>query len=878
MRILPKKIALCALASLLAACGGGGGGGGSSSSDPADPGTPDPAPEPPLTADPTYNLSGVISASASQAVDSDTNDPVRIAVSNDLPSIAQDIGNPVTLGGYVNQPGTGPEGRSQLEGDPEDFFRVDLLAGQTVTMLVADFENADADLYLYDEQGFLIDFSLDVGQVERLVIAQDGTYFVNASAYEGGTNYIIAIGSPAATDPVTATHSNIVPWQAVVTYRQDGVDEKPGDGAAATRRLGMVERAGGRGRARLMAMLSERAEATERFRRLRPVRHKQGDFASDDLAARWETLLAIKSLRKDPAVASAEPNYRVRALAVTDDEAFPFQWHFPLIGIPDAWEITTGNEDVVVAVVDTGILAAHPDLQGQLVPGYDFVRDEDNAADGNGIDANPEDPGSGVGPGVLGFHGTHVAGTVAASGNNGIGVAGAAYGARIMPLRALGSDGEGTTYDVDQAIRFAAGLDNDSGTVPARRADVINLSLGGSPFLQSSQEVLNEVRAAGVTVVAAAGNEATSRPDYPASYDNVIGVSAVDLQRRLASYSNTGASIDIAAPGGDGSVDLNGDGYPDGVLSTGASVNDSGGINFSYPFANGTSMAAPHVAGVIALMLSVNPALTPADIDAMLLTGDLADDIGAPGRDDLYGHGLINARRAVLAALEATGISPADNPRLVASSASLNFSTNVNTLALTLANGGKGSLSLEGLSSSEPWLQITPVAVNPAGLGDYEISVDRSGLPAGVYAARITAQSTVNNLSVSALMSIGGADASADVGLIYILLYDTELDEPVLQIATDGNNGRYPFSFSDVAAGSYQLIAGTDSDNDLLICDGGEACGAWLTTDRPQSFALDGDRDDFEFSVDFQVALPRAAATGATRDEGVARAPEGGDN
>lgn len=867
--------AMCVLATLLTACGGGGGGGGSSSADPV---TPDPAPEPPVTADPVYNISGVITASASQAVDSDTNDPVRIAVSNDLPAIAQDIGNPVTLGGYVNQPGTGAEGRSQADGDTEDFFRVNLLAGQTVTMLVADFEEADADLYLYDAQGNLVDFSLDVGQIERIVVPEDGTYFVNASAYEGATNYIIAIGSPATPEPLSSAHSQIVPWQAVVTYHRDGADSLSSEGERAARRLGMVQRAGGRGRARLMAMHSERAEAVERLRRLSTVRHKQDDFADGDLAARWETLLAIKSLRKDPAVARAEPNYRVRALAVTDDEALSFQWHFPLIGIPDAWEITTGDDDVIVAVVDTGILAGHPDLQGQLVPGYDFVRDADNAADGGGIDANPEDPGSGVGPGVLGFHGTHVAGTIAARGNNGIGVAGAAYGARIMPLRALGSNGEGTTYDVDQAIRFAAGLENDSGTVPARRADVINLSLGGSPFLQSSQDVLDAVRAAGVTVVAAAGNEATSRPSYPASYDNVISVSAVDIQRRLASYSNTGAAIDIAAPGGDSSVDLNGDGYPDGVLSTGASITASGGINFSYPFANGTSMAAPHVAGVIALMLSVNPALTPADIDAMLLTGDLADDIGAPGRDDLYGHGLVNAQRAVIAALEATGISPADNPRLVASAASLNFSTNIDTLALTLSNGGKGSLSLEGLSSSEPWLQISPVAVDAAGLGDYAISVDRSGLPAGVYAARITAQSSVNNLSVSALMSVGGAGSAADVGLIYILLYDTALDEPVLQLVTEGNNGRYPFSFTGVTTGNYQLIAGTDSDNDLLICDGGEACGAWLTTDRPQSFELDSDRSDFDFSVDFQVALPRAADAGATRGEGVARAPGGGEN
>ncbi|MGB1142303.1 MAG: serine protease, partial [Halioglobus sp.] len=148
---------------------------------------------------------------------------------------------------------------------------------------------------------------------------------------------------------------------------------------------------------------------------------------------------------------------------------------------------------------------------------------------------------------------------------------------------------------------------------------------------------------------------------------------------------------------------------------------------------------------------------------------------------------------------------------------------------------------------------------------------------AGVYSARITAQSSVNNLSVTALMSVGGAGTGADVGLIYILLYDAEIDQPILQLVTDGNNGRYPFTFADITAGNYQIFAGTDSDNDLLICDDGEACGSWLTTDQPQSFELNADRDDLDFAVDFQVALPRTATPGSMR-KGIARLPEGGDN
>ena len=151
----------------------------------------------------------------------------------------------------------------------------------------------------------------------------------------------------------------------------------------------------------------------------------------------------------------------------------------------------------------------------------------------------------------------------------------------------------------------------------------------------------------------------------------------------------------MAAPGGDNSVDLNGDGYPDGILSTGGTISGNG-VNYSYSFLNGTSMAAPHVAGVLALMKSVNPNLTPADIDALLIAGALSDDLGAPGRDDQYGNGIINAQRAVLAALEATGISPADNPRLAASASTLNFGSSNTSLALVSAQWRKGRSATAG--------------------------------------------------------------------------------------------------------------------------------------------------------------------------------------
>ncbi|MEE4143244.1 MAG: S8 family peptidase [Halieaceae bacterium] len=839
---------------MVTACGGGGGGGDDAASGPA-PVTPPVAPPAEL-----FRLSGTITASSSQAVDGDTNDPGAIARPNDTVATAQALPNPITLGGYVNQPGTGAPGRSQVAGDVDDYYRVDLLAGQSVTMLVADFQQADADLYLFDTQGRILDFSIESGEVETLVIPQDGTYVVNAFAYEGATSYILAIGNQNTLSRQSRRHYDIVPWESVIKYRSGAEPEKGGLKPAHTRlrRMGMEQRAGGPGRARLMGMRRGHSGAAETLVRTGKSMEKLERVEDPGLKARLETLLAIKSLRRDPEIEYAEPNYRVRAMATPNDSGYPFQWHYPLIDLPAAWDTTTGDSQVIVAVVDTGILSRHPDLIGQWVDGYDFVSNTDRARDGDGIDPDPEDPGEGDSTASNSFHGTHVGGTVAAAGGNGIGVAGVAYGARIMPLRALGAGGAGTTYDVDQAVRFAAGLANDSGTLPDRPADIINMSIGGAPFSQSSQALYREVRAAGVVIVASAGNEASSTPSYPAAYDGVISVAAVDAQRRRASYSNSGSSIDLAAPGGDSGVDLNGDGYPDGVLSTGGL---GSGSDFGYTFLSGTSMAAPHVAGVLALMKSVNPDLSPADFDALILRGDISDDLGSPGRDDLYGHGLVNAQRAVLAALAASGNIPADKPQLSVSAAALNFAGSVDELELELRNGGNGELDLLELSASEPWLQLSPLDVQDTGLGLYRVAVERSGLAVGVYSAEISARSSANTVTIRVIMSIGDA-ASADVGIVYILLYEQGAEEPIAQVIANSNGGRYDFAFSNVPGGQYQVFAGSDADNDLLICDAGEACGSWLTVDQPIVIELDSDLDSIDFPVDYLIAIPASDAVG----------------
>ncbi len=815
-----------------------------------------------------FTLKGTVDTSTSQIRDGDTNDPADPVESNNSPGSAQRIPNPITVGGYVNQPGTGSEGTFHTVGDVDDYYRVDLLAGQSVTLLVADYQTADADLYLLDANGTVLDFSLDVGEVETLEINVDGTYLVNVFAFEGATNYTLAVGS-RPTGVSAVPRGEIIPWETVVAFTAP----RPQPSLASSLRqqlmdrIGMVTRGGGSSGPNLLAMDSTISGFDQSLQRLGTALQRKSMITDPTLSARWETLMTIKSLRSDPQIAHAEPNYRVRAYANTNDEAYPFQWHYPLINLPAAWDTTTGTQEVIVAVIDTGILSRHPDLEGQLVPGFDFVRSPASAADGDGIDPDPEEPTAGSGISGNNFHGTHVAGTVAARGNNGIGVAGVAYSTRIMPIRALGIDGSGTSYDVNQAIRYAAALPNDSGRVPERAADVINLSLGGGGFSAVDQALFSDLSAAGILVVAAAGNDGSSIASYPAAYEGVFSVSAVDAQGQITRYSNRGNTIDVAAPGGDASADFNGDGYPDGVLSTGGS-----GANFAYTFLSGTSMAAPHVAGVFALMKSVNPALGATDIEALLSRGDITDDAGTSGRDSDYGYGLINAQRAVDAALSLAG---EDNPAVAAITASTNlisFGGTLTKLTLGINRAGSGQLRVTRVAGSEPWLSVSPAEVDTNGLGNYNVAIDRDLLSDGVNSGEITVFSSENTLKVSVLATGGGAVVS-DLGRIYILLIDDATEEVVAETSALPRGGSYAFDFGEVPAGTYQIYAGTDLDNDFLICDPGEACGAWLTIDQPQSLELSSDRDSVDFAIEYLVVIPTIASTeGAEEAEEAERA------
>jgi serine protease len=381
------------------------------------------------------------------------------------------------------------------------------------------------------------------------------------------------------------------------------------------------------------------------------------------LTARWEQRADVIRAEPDGVVEpTLEPN---------DPQYGTDQWHYypPVPGtygadLPAAWDITTGSPDVTVAVLDTGKLD-HVDLVDRYVDGYDFVSDP-NSNDGDGWDADPSDPGDWVtlaerndpdGPFYgcarrnSSWHGTHVAGTIGASTNNGVGVAGVDWAARILPVRVLGKCG-GYFSDLADGIRWAAGLPVSEVSDNANPADVINMSLGAGGFAPGAcdgsflEDAIGDAIDAGAVVVASAGNSnADVSTAVPAACNGVISVAATAKTGNKAWYSNFGSSVTIAAPGGDtNNVDP-------GLRDTGVRSTLNTGLTTpeedSYASYQGTSMAAPHVAGIASLIRAVNPSITPDEITSLLRETATPFPAASTCTTSLCGSGIVDAATAV---------------------------------------------------------------------------------------------------------------------------------------------------------------------------------------------------------------------------------------
>ena len=369
------------------------------------------------------------------------------------------------------------------------------------------------------------------------------------------------------------------------------------------------------------------------------------------LAAASGLLLLVLAGCRNPTVVEYEPYESPGRIepgypdAPDEDTHYHLQWHLRTIRMPGAWAILKDPsmqglfDAVTIAVLDNGIRPAADisDIYGNLFVngastdgGYDFFDDDTDPREDVSSDA----------------HGSHVAGTISAETNNGGGVSGIGWDTlTVMPVRALGAN-DGNTADLTDAIYYSAQSSDGGVAPPSRRSSVINMSLGGGAPDMVLYDAIDHAVSQGITVVAAAGNDGGS-VIYPAAFDNTVAVSATDINDELSYYSNRGPAVDFSAPGGDNRVDRNSDGYPDGVLST---IDTDSAVEWyevedGFAFYQGTSMATPHVSGVVGLLYSYAPNLTQDAVYAIL--ANTAKDLGEPGHDEQFGHGLIDAQAAL---------------------------------------------------------------------------------------------------------------------------------------------------------------------------------------------------------------------------------------
>ena len=891
-------LAAGATLALLVACGGGGGDAtGGTDADLAGAG---------------YRLSGTLSVPAGAAVDSDLNDVHQLGrTRNDALATAQALTAPVLLTGSVNRPRTGPNGANHAEGDTTDAFVLELARGDLVELTFApgaDSSAADLDLYVASADGVLTGASdRSDTQHECVQITEPGRYYLKVEAFQRAAVYTLRAG-PAATVTTgcvaTTARAAFDPGE-LVAQRLDAGQPLSARTLAQTQALSLAHRAGAltsataaEASASWPTLVTLPTKAADRRRGLAllagdpdSVSTAIGTSAStlavardqptlDGIDARLDTLRYAKALRATGAYAYVEPNWRLETSATVglfppDDLHYGEQrWQHALIELPAAMQRIVAlpiqpARRPVIAVIDTGVMLDHPDLQPQFVShGRTFLTDR---LPGDRNQASGDDQRLAEDQAVS--HGTHVAGTAAAATFNGLGVAGVAPMARLMPLNVFGRHGSAKSIDILQAMLYAAGLDNSAGVLPARRADVINLSMGGpGPCGVAFQDTINRVRAAGTLVVAAAGSKADNAAgqaidvQQPANCTGVIAVGAVRSDRQLSSYANTGAAITATAPGGDLGPDDVLRGISEGIFSTLVNFTGDGQRVAGVGPQTGSSMAAPQVSGVLALMRYLDPELSVQAVDTLFASGQLTDDLGPTGRDSLHGWGLINARKAVEAVLAPQAVADS-----VASGAAtlgirparLDLGSLRSTATLDLVvTAGKRSTATDtvvSLRSSSPAITLrTGTADASTSLHRTLVDVDRRLLPVdGAHSLSITltlrsgAELTV---PVTLERPAGSASSGAGWGPVHVTLRDPDTGRVLHTVVAHASQGQYRWQVDSYRRARVAVSAGTDPDNDGVVCGPGEGCGTPVAADAAaradRAVALAGDRNDLDLTLD----------------------------
>ena len=420
-------------------------------------------------------------------------------------------------------------------------------------------------------------------QNAKVVIVKDSQS--GAVVYQNAKSFYYGFTAPTSSSSIIE-QGEIDPTEIIVKYK---------DGSLTKEKLDLVAKT-----------------ITETGAKISPLNEKLG-FALVKLSDQKDYFTALSQLANNSNVEYAEPNYVAHVTQTPNDPYYPQQWGPQDVKADLAWDKVSPVQraNVTVAILDTGINSSHEDLQASIVPGYNFIDNNNNPVDGHG-------------------HGTHVAGIAAAVTNNGKGIAGIAGGAKIMPVKVMNDSGSGDYASIINGIKYAA----DHG------AKVISMSLGGPGFSQAMQDAVDYAISRGASVVAASGNS-KSAVAFPGNCNGVITVGAVDSNNQRASFSNYGPEMDVVAPG----VNI---------------MSSYKGNASSYTSMSGTSMATPFVSGVTALVRAANPELTSTEVTQII---DAATtDLGTAGFDNYYGYGLVDADQAVDLALKGQAGNPNPEP------------------------------------------------------------------------------------------------------------------------------------------------------------------------------------------------------------------------
>lgn len=823
LAVVRQPVYAASVGLFLSACGGGGG--DDSTADVGEGKVPDVVVEEPVDALPDddlvnqiHKVAGTVSLPAGVTGDGENQflsptDEER-GNDNDSPLSAFGLTAPATAIGSI----------SGGNADPRDFFRVDLVQNQWVTLAATEASGINLDLFLYDEQMNLITAGLSPTALESLQVPSSETYFIEvARAVDAQPNsanelvkYRLDVLTPAAQPSSIflaavsySLNSNIIPGQIIVTSENEYGQIAPQTLTLdVTQESGQVSRvqsksAAAVGSLKRVALGGFDAETTERRSLIKDASKR----------AVFDTLLHARKLATFDEVQSAEPDIMLYAssLSTVNDSEADKQWGAAMVDVETAWTVTSG-EGVTVAVVDTGFLTDHPDLASNIVDQYDFYDDDADAS------ASPELPL---------HHGTHVAGIVGAIRNNESFTTGIAPNADLMPLRVLGDCLCGSLGDILQALRYAAGLPNQSGLLPAQTAKVANVSIE-LPYGRNAALLreLEQVTEAGLTVVWSAGNDSENHmydEEGMSGIPGVIIVSAVGAYQALSSYSNYGSAIDLASPGGDvdsangGRLITGLDGYWDGVQ-----------WQYGTDRKQGTSQAAPFVSGVIALMASVWDDLSPAAIDSLIEQGKITRDIGLAGHDDFYGAGIIDAGLAVQASLAQAGLDIDDviSTRIAALPNALAFSSAEDLIEVELTAGDIRAERLQ-LVSAPSWLRASEAGTFN-GYGTWTVTVDRAALSEEFYQDQLVFSNGDRQLVVPVTVynPVAGARST---GIGQVLVQFVRAGTAIVvheEYALADANYRFEFGSDNVPDGRYIVRASSDLDGDNAFCEAGELCGS----------------------------------------------------